>query len=521
MSVSKQSSETMVATTTHEFFAPATIKPLFWRPRFRASSPVQLHAPLLLWLAADARVRQVGVLGVGDGFAHFLFCQAIDKLNIQGRCTGFGFWKDQKTGAALAQPPSLLTEHAEQFYEDISDIRPFLNSTDAVENIAEQSLDLLFVDLNALAEGDHPHIEELIRRLRSNAILIVHATNALWQGAEHSAALAKQLGRLDRLEFRNGDGLSVFPIGQEQSARLKSLMTARENGEVSGDIQLVFRRLGQSLAAIEEARILKSKSAASSKALSEVQEQLKSIKQELADLREAYDQRSRKVSETQSLIFDLQTSLTSTSGEKIQLEKSLATAESTLAAAQAELKSQNEERIAAQAATRAAIDRAEEAEAALETAQAELKNKSEDLIAAQAATHEAIGRAENAEAALETAQAEVNAAQKHRNAESERAAQLDLQIKATQQALNMEKATRFEETAALTRMLEKARAEVKTAKAGWKTESERAAQLELNISEASQTIESLRFQNEELLNSTSWKMTAPIRTVKTAFSKEK
>ncbi|WP_297772748.1 hypothetical protein [uncultured Roseovarius sp.] len=498
MNLSNQSSETMVATTTHEFFAPATIKPLFWRPRFRVNSPVQLHAPMLLWLAADARIKHVGVLGVGDGFAHFLFCQAIDKLNTQGCCSGFGFWIDRDSGAARVQPPSVLSEHAEQFYEDISDIRTCLGTTEAIETIIENSLDLLFIDLDALAENDYPHVEDLIRLLQSNAIMIIHGTNALRRDSDHGVTLAKQLGRLERLEFREGAGLTVFPIGEEQPSRLKSLMKARENGEVPRDIQLVFRRLGQSLAAIEETRTLKSKIASSTKALAEVQEKLKSTKQELADLSDAYEQRSRKVSESQSLVFDVQTKLTTVSEEKARLEKSLVATERALEATQAELRTHDHDLTAAQAATLEAVARAENAEHALEATQAELKAYEQEVGAAQS---------------------ELANAQNSWKSASERATQLESEIKVTQRALDIEKATRFEETAALTRMLENTRLDVETAQDKRKTESERAAQLETALNEALEKIEVLEFQNEELLNSTSWRMTAPMRTVKTAFSK--
>ncbi|VVS96328.1 hypothetical protein RV134_70003 [Roseovarius sp. EC-HK134] len=660
MNLSKKSHETMVSVSTQDFFAPATIKPLFWRPRFRSHSQIQVHAPMLLWLAADVRIQKVCVLGVGDGFAHFLFCQAIDKLNTQGSCAGFGFWKDPKSGEPLTQPPYILSEHAEQFYEDISDIRACRDKSEAIANLVEHSLDLLFIDLDALGERDYPHVEDLIRLLQANGILVVHGTNALWQNADDSIGLAKQLRRLDRLEFNYGAGLSIFPVGEDTSTRVKNLMSVCENGEVPSDIQRVFRRLGQSLVAIEETRNLQSKLAASTKAHAEAQEGLKNKKQELADLHEAYEQRSRKVSQTQSEIFDIKASLSAALAEQKQSEESLAVvqkaletahaeleaqsqeliaaqdaareagmraekseseldaahaelkaqsqeliaaqdaarealmraeksesdldaahaelkaqsqeliaaqdaareagvraekseseleetraelkaqsqeliaaqdaareagmraekSESELDAAHAELKAQSQELIAAQDAAREALMRAEKSESDLDAAHAELKAQSQELIAAQDAAREAGVRAEKSESELEAARAEQLTIKKTLEGESERAAQLEAKIKTEKRVLEMERTTRFQETAALTRMLEEMRVELNTAVDRRQHEFERAAQLEQKFNEAVAIIETLNFENAELLKSTSWRMTAPMRKIKLAFSKE-
>ena len=259
MSRITSTSEVAPARTNHGFFSSTTIQPLFWRPRFHPCSPVQLHAPLLFLLAADERVQQIGVLGANDGFAHFLFCQTIDKHNSLGRCVGFGFWKDEESGATRTLPPASLREHAKHFYKGISDIRSSANMAEAVEGIAEQSLDLLFVDLNAIAEDDPPHVEDLTRLLRSNASLVIHGTNAQRKQTYSGVVLEKQLSQLNRLDFQDGAGLSVLPIGENQPIGLSSLLAARQNGKIPDEIQLVFRRIGQGLVSIEEARSLKSK----------------------------------------------------------------------------------------------------------------------------------------------------------------------------------------------------------------------------------------------------------------------
>ena len=420
MSRTTENPENAVATTTHEFFAPATIKPLFWRPRFRVSSPVQSHAPLLFWLAADAHVRRAGVLGAGDGFSHFLLCQAIDKLNSGGRCTGLGFWTDRKSGEECSQPPTALREHAEQFYEGISDLRAVANLGEAIEIFGENELDFLFVDLSALPEADPPHVEDLVERLGSNAILVFHGTNALRHCCDYRSSFGKQLDRLDCLEFREGAGVRVFPIGEDQPLRLKKLMTAREHGEVPGDIDVVFRRLGQSIAAMEEVRALEIKVSCLTKALAEAQARDKEAQQELPDLREAYKLRSKKLSETQSLIFDLQNQLVSVVDEKAELQKSLRKVEAAAAEAAREI----------------------------EAAHAKLAAREEEL-------------------------------------------------EGSHKELKTEKAARFEETAALTRMLEEDRA---------KSEAERA--------ELEARNRALQKHHDELLSSTSWKVTAPMRKLK-------
>lgn len=437
---------TAVTLPGSEFFAPATIEPLFWRPRFIAQSPMLTHAPFLFWLVNVVRPRAVSVLGVGDGVGHFVLCQALDKLNLPGRCEGHGFWAEtpadgEPSGDEPAAVPPELAAHEARFYDGLSFLHAHAASDQALQGIRPDSLDLLFVDLDRIADPV-PEYDEWLARLKPDGILVLHGVNGL---ARHPGqeALARWLEDCARVEFPAGRGVAAVTQGSQPPHRLRTLMEICERGIVPADIDRIFRRLGQGLESLAGEAPLQARLDSMHQEIAAQKAVLRQTEKLLAQTREAHEQRNHKLAEFQSRVFDAEQGLT-----EARLLADLSARDTAIAEARAEA----ELRIAA------------------------IREAGEKQVAA-------------------------------------------------------ERQVRFNETAILTRRLEEDRA------AGDRQAAESAglrkemAQLQKNLAQLQknnekQAAENIRLREKnrklenhvkELLNSTSWRITAPMRKVKTAF----
>ncbi|MFA7668686.1 MAG: class I SAM-dependent methyltransferase [Burkholderiaceae bacterium] len=421
------------------FFAPATTETLFWRPRFIANTPLMQHVPFLFWLVGAVRPRNLAVCGSGNGVGTFALCQAMDKLNIAGRCLGIGFWSDGEDGKA-GPVPAALRNHASQLYDDILQWRSETSAREALAGIAPGSLDLLFIDACDLPDGELPRAEEWLSALRQDGVIMVHGDPAADGRAGAVQALS---GGRPVISFADEQGLVVLPLGESPPARLRALLEISDHGALPGEIALFFRRLGQGHLAVAQQIEASGQSRKLTSSLSAMRRERDKALNTVKELREAYEARSRKLSDLQAELYDR--------------ESRLAEAQPQIEAAQYEAS-----RLAAE------LQHTRETEAV--TAQARITELQQDLDKARQATV------------------------------------------AAKAELARERETRFHETAALTRHMEslrhaKQQAEAQTQKALQETERLKAEKAVLTQ------------QVVDLMNSTSWRVTAPMRKVKTVLSR--
>lgn len=521
-----------LTTQVGEFLAPTTIRSLFWRPRFVTENPLLLHTPFLFWLTSIVQPRRIAVLGANDGYAHFLFCQAIDKANIHGRVEGFGFWPAEEDDRP-ARLPSLLSDHEQKFYEDASILRPAMNIDSACEQLPEESYDIVFVDLEALPDDENPSAANWRRLLKENAILLLHGTNSHVADSRVSTGLAKLRNQAQSIEIRDGKGLSVLVSGKETPERLRNLLKTVDRREIPPEIAVIFRRLGQSLAHDVEAKALRRRERSSNKDLLGARSELEAANDELETLREAYDLRTKKVAEIEAKLFDLQRTSEQKDARTQQTERKLhessqekAQALERIALIEAELEKSNRIRGEERDAFARQID---EQKAAQEEARARAASLSKQLdelshirseetsqlrraveeqkaISVKAIEHANVLKAELAHTSG-LQRDEVAALKQSLLQERAAGAKAIERTKSLENELEKIQHIRFEETAALTRMLEEQKVSQNAAetKIGEMREH-------LNLSDRDK--ERLQEYIDALLSSTSWRITSPIRRLK-------
>jgi chromosome segregation ATPase len=556
------------------YFAPALFQSLFWKPRFLIDAPVTAHLPLLFWLTAALRPRRVAVLGCNDGAAHFALCQALDKLNLDARCQGYGFWSNGPT------PPPALLAHEGMLYDTLSQITAGLTLADALDRVGHGRTDLLFVDLAALPTGHQLTGETLMACLSVSGVLVLHGTRTLDAAGAETRNLARFLRASPHVEFPAEQGLIVMPRDAQMPAPLQSLIDTSIGGELRGDVDLVFRRSGQGL--VSAARL-----AGRAEPPAQGDATLDTVRAELDIARgSAENDRARHQAETAEqtrIISELRQTLTTRDAELARLRADLTERTAQLAAVRAETDAATTTRDAALAKARAAEERVVQLTADLaaalqakeserdtrfaetteltrlaETLRAGLNEREEELgdvkADLSALGHELAGlKAELTDrtAALAALQIEAGAEAATRGAlearaqaAEARAAQLSTDLAAAMQSSQTERAERLAETADLTRRLDalRQRAEAPTpallataqasrdeaeALRGQAEDLRRdlvilsARLVELTSERDALRVEAqgLRAQIEALHNSTSWRVTAPMRQVKLRLSR--
>lgn len=497
ISMTMTSQDTALSLPASELFAPATIEPLFWRPRFMPPSPVLAQAPFLFWLCNAVRPRNVAVLGAGDGVAHFALCQALDKLNLSARCAGYGFWDN---GAV----PAALQGHEAQLYEDLSTLAARPSAEAVMAEIEPASLDLMAVDLDALDDAV-PQYEEWFARLGPKGVLVLHGTDSLRQRPGYGQGLARRISELPHVAMRAGSGLIALARSADQPRRLQALLDICPSGHMPLEVERVFLRLGQGLD-------LLSRDKQRSQQLAELRREAEAQAAEresneglLAEIRAAYEQRGRKLADLQSRLFDLE-----------HQQAALPEIEAQISA----LKTSAEEQLAAERRTRfketefltRQVEQIRAAHAGLEAEAADLRRQ---LDKARAASSQQAAK----NAALQARLDQSRTMLERRTAEKE-----NLRKQLDQSRKTLERRTAEKE--ALRKQLDQARqgSERQAADlAGLRQQFEKTQQmLESKSAKSARLLVENRQQKkhlDKLLGSTSWRITAPMRKVKSAFSR--
>lgn len=218
---------------TTDAVVPVSSRELFWRARYLRASGSLAHLPFLFWLFADHKPRRTVTLNMNDGVIYFAACQAVDKLNFDALCFGFGEWNG--TGV----PETIRVYNSEQ-YEEFSQLEE--KSPDlAAKRQPNASLDLLIAEnprmslIKSIATDWEPKFSDrAVVMLTDCDTLDDDALSAL-----DTLEKAKPCLRLD-----HGGGLRVFMWGDRAPDRLLRLAQAEVSHPAILTLNRVLSRLG-------------------------------------------------------------------------------------------------------------------------------------------------------------------------------------------------------------------------------------------------------------------------------------
>lgn len=274
-----------------EILNPFSSWPLFWKPRFLASSPALVHLPFLFWLVQTHAPRRIVQLGVGDGVGYLGLCQAVDKLELGVACTGISLAEhEQKDSEAAA-------EHNKRFYDNFSTLLTEKLLT-AHRHFRGGGIDLLVINTRLDCERAELLSENWNDLLSERALVVV--LDSVQRMEDEGAAnwLDPMLAKYPGIELEQGDGLLTLMIGRNQDERLRRLAELQLGAPGYAEARQVYRLLGEGLVA-----------RATAEELSGANEQLKKASNELDKTRKSEEDALKQLANAQARCFDLQVQL--------------------------------------------------------------------------------------------------------------------------------------------------------------------------------------------------------------------
>lgn len=237
----------MLASHQHALTAIAdpALDPLFYRPsRIGVESAWYGHIPFGYWLVCQARPRVLVELGTHNGVSYSAFCDAILDSRLATRCFAVDTWQ----GDAHA---GLYGEEVFTNFRRFHDLRYGAFSTllrmafdEAVAQIPDGSIDLLHIDGEHTYEAVRRDFDNWLPKLSDRAVVLFHDTNV----RERNFGVWRLWQELNQIhpgfEFLHASGLGVLAIGQQVPADVASLCATTDDNVVAA-IRQRFARLGE------------------------------------------------------------------------------------------------------------------------------------------------------------------------------------------------------------------------------------------------------------------------------------
>lgn len=456
-------SPTQAHSQSLEIIAPVSTRMLFSRARYLDSSAFLYHVPFLFWLIEVSRPKVFVELGVNDGVSYFAACQAIDKLDLDAQCHGIVLQGENEN------IPDSIETYNTQHYAEFSRLYP-QKKHETVHQLADASIDLLHINIQDLSILDCLN-DDWISKLSPQGIVLLHGTKSHSSHEEAQNFIDDLVASYPSITLDGGEGLTAVLCGEEQDDRLLRLADLTFGMTGYSDIHHVFSRLGsahsfESAARIEgeQAASLRKKYETSENALQKSEKERETLNKRVEALDLIHQARGEQIAVLQGKLFDLQAAQ-----EKNEVED-IAKRDAALADAQKTIQDQKTEldKLKAEMATRF-----NEIAILTRTLDTKEKQHAATLIASEKV---------QAEYAKSIAMRDTALADSRREVED----------------LKAQVATRFKETATLTRMLETAERKVLA-----------AHQNDMRVLQ--QELADARNQRDDILNSRSWKITKPLR----------
>ncbi len=470
-----------------EILNPAASWTPFWKPRFVAASSALVHLPFLFWLMENHAPQRVVQLGVGDGVAYLALCQAVDKLGLNAACRGISLFGGQEASPEAAA-------HNAKMYEDFSVLSTEELAT-ANRHYRKGGIDLLVINTPLGSDIAGVLADKWNGLMSGRGLIVVLDSTAKMTEEGAQGWLAPLLDTHPAIELEQGDGLLALTVGPDQDGRISRLADLELGMAGYREARQVFQTLGDRIVAGHCAEELQAALEVKSSSLTDAQNQLAQIQQELAKARAAEDNANEELARVQARSFDLE-------NERSELAAKLVEADRARRELEEQLSTERERHNAELAAKIAETQTVEADLQKSQTARGELEAKLAEAEAAASSLEESLAKAREAEeqtAILAAQQADaarlehekIIALVEHRLAESEAAlAKADRAHRELEEQLSAEQERHSAELAAKVKEFERSKKEYRERLAD-------IAELGHILSSKDKELTQLRAQHEE------------------------
>lgn len=308
-----------------DILSPLASKALFWRARYVQESESLGHVPFLFWLTEVTRPRCCVTLGLTDPVPHFSICQALEKLGLEALAYATGDTEVLQT----------VLDYNEQNYDDFS----FILQPETESLVFDgKKVDLLIINQTVTQAVLDTLEERWFSQLSDRAVVV------FLQGGDATgyAAAIKRLAR-DGSSFTLDvatQACLVLPQHghQDRLQRLTSL-TPGDPGYLA--VRGVFKRLGEVLTnhsrlekKIRESSIARRQRDEKNAEISILSKKITTYEAELESTKKQLTEHASLIAGAQAEAFDLRQNSQEQSAELEKIRTALGTAQDSLESSQ-------------------------------------------------------------------------------------------------------------------------------------------------------------------------------------------
>ena len=206
------------------------------------------HIPFAFWIVEALRPQLLVELGTHSGNSYLAFAQAIHRLGLGTACFAVDTWRgDDHAGHYGEEVFQELSRYHDPRYGAFSRL---VRSTfdEAVQHFPDASVDLLHVDGYHTYEAVARDFATWRPKLSARAVVLFHDINV----REGDFGVWRLWGELrgdhPHFEFLHGHGLGVLGIGGDLPAAVTALLRTAPDAAGVSRIREAFARLGSSVA---------------------------------------------------------------------------------------------------------------------------------------------------------------------------------------------------------------------------------------------------------------------------------
>ena len=201
------------------------------------------HIPFAYLLVDLLRPRTFVELGTLDGVSYSAFCQGIQLVGSETRCTAVDTWAgDEHMGPYGPEVLASLKAYHDARFAGFSRLLQ-ADFDSAVHSFADGSIDLLHIDGTHTYEAVRHDFETYYPKLSDRSVVIFHDSAARIANFGVYRLIAELAPRYPHFEFLHSWGLAVFLVGNAVPEKMVEFVNAANASPEA--YRALFARLGE------------------------------------------------------------------------------------------------------------------------------------------------------------------------------------------------------------------------------------------------------------------------------------
>lgn len=202
---------------------------MFGQPPARLSrySAWNEHVPFAMVLVEALRPVKTVELGSHWGISYCAFCQAMQYLNVPGRCYAVDNWEgDSDAGFYGQEVFDDLSKHHRRYASFSTLMRTDFNA--AAKTFENASLDLCHIDGLHSYEAVSNDFQTWLPKMSDRGVILFHDVAVTERGFGVHRLWDEVRAKYPNFLFDHGHGLGVLGVGREQAAAMRGLFEASD-----------------------------------------------------------------------------------------------------------------------------------------------------------------------------------------------------------------------------------------------------------------------------------------------------